>query len=153
LELVDQGRPSGVDPAMFSELAPMLADAEIDGEILCRYAGPTELEGVEYLAIEVTLEVDAFTDLSEQAAEELDEEDLPEGMGYELGEMVMELHLEGTGTLLWDAQAGHLHSFSYSGETAIRLDRMVSITGHGKVIENSIHMEVDGTLTLEVTTE
>jgi hypothetical protein len=153
LKMVDDGRNGGVDPAIFSELGSMLESSDIEGEIQCKYAGPQEVEGAEYLAIEVTILVDALTDLTEDAEASMDGSDLPEGVEFEIGDMAMELHLEGKGLLLWDAQAGHLHSFSYAGDTALNINRVLYISSAGKVIENSTQIDVSGTVSVEVTTE
>jgi hypothetical protein len=153
LKMVDEGRNGGVDPAIFSELGSMLEGSDIEGEIKCKYAGPQEVEGAEYLAIEVTILVDALTDLTEDAEADMDGDDLPEGVEIEIGDMAMELHLEGKGLLLWDAQAGHLHSFSYTGDTALNINRVVYISSAGKVIENSTQIDVSGTVSVEVITE
>ncbi|MCA9001823.1 MAG: hypothetical protein KDB61_07865 [Planctomycetes bacterium] len=152
LPLDDQDGPNGLDPAIYSELRPMLADADIEGDIVCTYAGPRETERGEFLAIEIRVDVEAFTDLTDKAQEEYDSDELPDGMGYEIGEMAMEFHLEGKGTLLWDGKAGHLHAFEFEGETELIVARVVSITGHPQVIENAIRMDVPGSVRVKVNT-
>ncbi|MFT4647447.1 MAG: hypothetical protein ACI9X4_000659 [Glaciecola sp.] len=141
----------GPDAEMMSNLGGMLEDA-IEGEVKCKYVGKKEMDGVEYLTIEITINIDTVTDMIEAVQAGMAEQDIPEGVEIEVSRMDMELHMEGKGTLMWNAKAGVVHSFSYAGESAMVMDMDMDINAMGNEMENSMHMEMSGEMSLEITT-
>jgi hypothetical protein len=152
-DLVMDGEASagGPDAEMMSNLGGMLEDA-IEGEVKCKYVGKKEMDGVEYLTIEITINIDTVTDMIEVVQAGMAEQEIPEGVEIEVSRMDMELHMEGKGTLMWNAKAGVVHSFSYTGESAMVMDMDMDINAMGNEMENSMHMEMAGEMALEVTT-
>ncbi len=151
LDIEGDQSTSGPDAEMMSNLGNMLGEA-LEGEVKCKYVGKKDADGASLLAIEVTVNIDSITDMSEMVEAGMAEQEMPEGVEIEISRMDMELHLEGKGTLLWDAKAGLVHSFKYAGETGMIMDMDMDINAMGQEMENSMHMEMSGEMKLDVTT-
>ena len=151
VEVDGESGPGGPDAEMMSDLSNLFGDS-IEGEVKCKYVGKQESDGSEYLAIEITLNIDSVTDLTELVEAGMSEAEVPEGVEIEVARMDMELHMEGKGMLLWDAKAGIVHSFTYAGETAMVMDMDMNIDAMGQQMENIMHMEMSGEMQLDITT-
>ncbi len=99
---------------------------EIEGAVTATYAGNDE-DG--YARILLTVEVDSAKEITDFFSEAL--EQLPEEMDVQFDSADMEFELEGEATLLWDARAGHLHSFELNAETTLTMDMAMSMNMGG----------------------
>ncbi len=147
-----EGAGGGPDAEMMANLGEMLEDS-VEGEVKCKYLGTKDVDGGSYQAIEITVNIDSITDMSEMVMDGMSEQEMPEGVEIEVGQADMELHLEGKGTLMWNAKSGTVHSFSYTGETGMVMDMLMEINAMGQEMENEMHMEMSGEMTLEVVTK
>ena len=64
----------------------------------------------------------------------------------------LDFELEGTGQLMWDTAAGHVHSFEISGPAHVNIDVAMSLDMQGQNMDIEYGMEFTGTtgLALEV---
>jgi hypothetical protein len=131
MDLGDDG--SGVGPLIESELLPQLK--ELLGELVadCTYAGSREVDGRTVGAIDLELGGEGTLDLEGLILGVIDVQ-VPDGMEVEVdvAEAVVGLALDGTGTLLWDLEAGHLHSFELTPELEITVDVALSVGAGGE---------------------
>jgi hypothetical protein len=151
IEMDGEAASGGPDAQMMSNLGSMLGDS-LEGEVKCKYVGKKESEGGEYLVIEITVNIDSVTDMTELVEAEMAEQELPEGVEIAVSRMDMELHMEGKGTLMWDAKAGHIHSFTYAGDTSMVMDMDMDINAMGQEMSNTMHMEMSGEMDMTVST-
>ncbi|MDF1837259.1 MAG: hypothetical protein P1V35_05280, partial [Planctomycetota bacterium] len=99
------------------------------------------------------INIDTVTDMTEMVEEGMDSQEMPEGVEIGVSQADMELHMEGKGTLMWNAKAGVVHSFTYAGETSMVMDMVMDINAMGQEMENAMHMEMSGEMTMDVTTK
>ncbi|MCA9001822.1 MAG: hypothetical protein KDB61_07860, partial [Planctomycetes bacterium] len=151
IEMDGEAAGGGPDAEMMSNLGELLGDS-MDGEVKCKYVGKKEADGAEYLAIELTVNIDTVTDMIDMVQEGMAEQEMPEGVEIDVSRMDIELHMEGKGTLLWDAKGGHFHSFVYKGDTSMVMDMDMNINAMGQEMTNSMHMEMSGEVGLNATT-
>ncbi|MCP5022672.1 MAG: hypothetical protein GY930_12970 [bacterium] len=151
MEIEGKQGAGGPDAEMMSNLGSMLEES-LEGEVKCKYVGKKDADGKSMLAIEVTVDIDSITDMTEMVEEGMADQDLPESVEIEVARMDMELHMEGKGVLLWNAETGLVHSFKYTGETGMIIDMDMNINAMGNEVENSMHMEMSGEMELNVTT-
>lgn len=124
-------------------------DENLQGKVTCRLT-EVRAEGdsrVAVIAIELKLENDV--DLTEMAQEELDRVELPPGSGeIDVEHMQINLRIEGEGSLLWDLEQGHFHSFEVTSDCEMKMDIGVSLElpGFGDVL-HSQEFVMSGSLT------
>lgn len=124
-------------------------DENLQGKVNCRF---TEIRKqgdsqIAVIAIEMLLKNDV--DLTEMAQEELDEVELPTGAGeVEIEHMLINLHIEGEGTLLWNLTTGHFHSLEMQSDIEMKMDIAVSLelTGFGDTLHQQ-EFDMSGELT------
>ncbi len=133
---------------MGSQLESMLEEFAIK----CTYTG-TQTEGDKELgAIEIEFSGDAEIDLSELilSAIELNAERMG-GVEADLS-AVVSLELEGTGLLLWDMKAGHIHSFSMKYEIIAGMDLEGDVDAMGENHTFEVAVEVSGEVDMSLET-
>ena len=142
----------GPDPEMMSNLRALLSDT-IEGDMRCIYRGTKEVDGKPYQRIEVVIEVKSTADMLEYVEAAMEEAEMPEGATMpEVTQMDMVTELEGKGELLWNAEAGVMHSFNYEGSLSMEMEMAMSMDAMGQSMEMEMAMEMSGDMKLEVTT-
>jgi len=147
IEMTMGPSPGGMD---FTE---MLGDL-LEGEATATFEGIREVDGLQIAVITIVVEIDSANDMTDMVAGSMDEQELPEGMEMSIDRMDIEIELEAEGTLHWDVEGGHVHSFDLSGEISMLIDMAMSleIPGQGEMtIENS--MEMSGTMAQSLVVE
>ncbi len=112
--------------------------AEPEGELLAEYLGQREEDGRELAAIQLTVDLATFQDLTDLMAEmsegELPDDAPPEAIMPEIESAEMERTYEGEGLVLWDLEAGRLHS----------LDLELGVVERQTLVMLLDHPEMDG---------
>ena len=128
-------------------------DAETDGEVVAKYLGIREEDGLRLAAIEITVDVSLSVDLTEslQAMDEHLPEDLPDDMVMpEIESAEQETSRTGEGLLLWNVEKGRLHSLELSCNVTER-QMMTMIMSMGDMEQTMEQItEMVGTETYEV---
>lgn len=98
-------------------------------ELLCTYLGQEEVDGKTLHAIELAADVDHEMNIVEALRALL----MPFGFGHVSPDLIADIEFEArvTGKLLWDAQAGHFHSYVMDLEYQLcfSLDGVLGIIG------------------------
>ena len=127
---------------------------DCEGEFTAIFDGMQKTDDGEFAAIKFTFEISNAIDLTEQAQEDFEGEELPEGVNEMQVEHVdIEVAYEGEGILLWDLKAGHFHSYEASGEFEQLVDTGMLIEAMGREISIEQSMEFSGSLTYSVSAE
>jgi len=127
---------------------------ELEGEVTAQFTGTRAADdGRNVGAISLTIEVSSARDMADFMADMM--EDMPEqpGMEMEFNSMDYEFTFEGEGVLLWDLEAGVLHSMEISGEVSQTVDTSMSISAQGRDMEMEQSMSFSGSQSASVTTE
>lgn len=151
VEMEGVDSPGGPSPEMMTDLRELLGDS-LDGDVTCKFVGSKEVDGVSYLAINVTIKIGSKTDMAEFMTDQMSKAEVPEGVTIEVSKMDMDTTMEGKGTLLWDGKAGLMHSFEYEGEFTMIMDMGMDIDAFGQQMKNDMHMEMSGDMKLDVST-
>jgi len=128
----------------------------IEGECTCTFAGSREEEGVRLAEITVAIEAASTFDLTEMIAKIL--ESAVQSSGVEMPNISLDtadlnLDFDGGGTLLWDLEAGRLHSFQLQGDVTIDLDLAVSLEVEGESHALDASFEMSGSMSEEYGTK
>ena len=130
------------DPTSELGFQEMLGD--IEGEVACEYKG-TE-DGMAVIA--VTMEITSTNDLTDMIREQMAGADLPAEAGdIDFTAMDVEMAIEGEGTLLWNARAGHFASFEFSADMEQVMDMGMSMSGPFGDMEMEHTITMSGNLT------
>lgn len=119
-----------------------LLESLLDGDVTCTWKGVRDEEGVQVGVIEVSMEVDSTTDLSEAlmgVAEEASGGDLPDD--FTIDQASLGLEVEGEGLLLWNMEAGHFHYFE--AQTELELSFEAKLSGEGEEIDALVVLSGD----------
>lgn len=119
---------------------------DMEGEILATFKGTRETEdGARVGVIGIAVEISNAVDMTEKVQESMSE--TPEGVeNMDITGMDLEIELEGEGTLLWDLQAGCVHSFELTGDFAMIMDMAMDISAQGMDMEIEQSMEFSGSM-------
>jgi len=140
---------------MFGDLGQNLADL-LEGECTCTFRGVREESGSRLADIGVELKIACTIDLTE-FFDKVMEKVMERAGGGDMPEISIEtadlnLDYDGVGTLLWDLQTGHAHSFQISGDADLALDFSVSVEAQGESHAAEASLELSGTVKQEVET-
>ena len=120
-----------------------------EGSCECTYQGSRDEEGVRVAEIAVELEIASAADLSDLLIEILDA--ITERVGADEIPIDVEiadlnLDLEGQGVLLWDLEAGQLHSFELTSDVVFAIDLGVSVEEDGTSHFAELSVEMSGSV-------
>ena len=144
-----EGDPEGIILSCFWSAA-WAADS-VEGSASARYAGAVEEDGRELA--EIALEVDLTA-----GGEPLDTflrlaNEIESGFVEDASEFSMEYAIEGEGRLLWDLEAGRLHSLELEGESTAELLFVLEPDFGGESMTFELEISLVGTTRIEVTSE
>lgn len=129
---------SGPEPSM----AEMLGDLE--GKVTCTLEGMRDEGGTPVAAIKLAIEVTSTNDLAEFLAEQIANQEKPEGMDIEMDieSMDIEFQFEAEGSLLWNVEKGIAHSMTLEGDIGLTTDTAMAMAfmGQEQTIEQSMIM-------------
>ncbi len=141
----------GPDPEMMSDFSALLG-GEIDGEFTGKLMSVREVDGNRIAVIEIVVEIDTKADLIDMALEQMDQEELPEGMEMDVTMMDVEFAYEAKGELLWNLTKGHVAGFELKGETAMAMEMAMEMSGMMEMTME-MSMEMSGELGYSITVE
>jgi len=123
-------------------LAPLLDGLLAGFRARCEYVGSREQDGRKLAEMKLAIESDGELDLRDALRGLLTEQDSLGELDLELRSATGQLRIRGTGSLLWDLDAGHAHSFELDGdiELVARLDAALSDEQGG---EHSVSAEIE----------
>jgi hypothetical protein len=129
----------------------------LEGQCVCTYKGAREEGGAKLGEIELAIEVTGTLDLRE-LMNQLIETAMSEAptdveVDFDIGTADLSVDYEGTGTFLWNLEAGRLHSFSLDGEVGFGVKLAASIEAMGESHRADVSAEMTGEMTNEVVTE
>ncbi len=144
------GPVPGADPGQMGDFSAFFEDT-LDGDASGKLAEIRDADGVKVAVIEIEFDVAATADMTEMVAENMQNNDeLPPGVSMDVDRMEMAMTYEGTGELLWNLDAGHVHSLKIEGEVTTEMDMGMTINGE---MEISMDMAMAGKVVTNVTTE
>jgi hypothetical protein len=127
---------------------------DLDGDFTAVYAGTREEDGKRVAAITLKIDAKSARDMTEHLDEiqEKLKENLPDGLEMDITALDSEYAFEAEGELLWDLEAGLVHSLQLSGELRMIVDTSMSM----KMGDNEQSMDISqtyvGNQTLTLTT-
>ncbi|MBM3977629.1 MAG: hypothetical protein FJ299_11645 [Planctomycetes bacterium] len=157
---------SGDEDADSEEFDQFLEELDIDeeemiaklfqGSVKATFAGLKDVDGMQLAEISIEAEISSsndFADLVGRAIEKMMEKEGADlSQKPELEQVLLDLSFKGTGTLMWDAKAGHAHSFEIAGEGTATLSVAASIDmeGQSMAMKGSVEFEGEFSSSLEV---
>ena len=128
---------------------------ELEGDVSAEFAGTRDENGVRVAVINLSVDIASARDLTEIMEEMMAEMDMPEGMDFEIEveSFDMEFTFEGEGELLWNLEAGLVHSLEISGEITQNIDMNMNMNVGGMEQAVEQEMTMAGSQTLSLTTE
>ena len=97
------------------------------------------------------MEISASADMSDMASEVMGDEEMPAEMSMDRLDLTMSM--EGTGELMWNAAAGHIHSLSLQADLEVGMDMAMGMDMGGQSMDLGMEMAMSGSIKSEVTTE
>ena len=161
LQLMPEGEAADPEAMeMFAGLMDSLGTSfgeMLEGQCVCTYKGTREEGGTKVGEIELAIEITGALDLRElmnqfietamaNAPAEIE-------VDFDIGTADLSLDYEGTGTFLWNLEAGRVHSFSLDGEVGFGLKLAASIEAMGESHSIDASAEMSGEMTNEVATK
>ena len=126
---------------------------DFDGEVIATFEGVRDEDGVSVAVIALTIEVGSANDLTDYMTEMMEETEMPEGMSPEVDAFDLEFSFDGTGELLWNMEAGILHSIHVTGDAEQIVDTTMKMEMAGQEMELEQSMTFSGTQSVTITTE
>jgi len=120
----------------------MLGDL-LEGEANGTFKGYQEVDGVRVAVIALTVSIESSNDMTEKVAEAMGE--LPIEAELDIDYMDIEVSIEGEGTLHWDVEGGHVHSYDMSGSMGFITDMGMTMTMGDQDMEMEQTFEMSGT--------
>lgn len=126
----------------------------LEGQCVCTFKGVREEAGTRVGEVEIALEITGSMDLRE-LLNQLIESAMAEApaeidVDVDIGTADLSLDYEGAGTLLWNLEAGRLHSFSLDGEVSFAVKLAASIDAMGENHSIDAALEMSGEMLNEV---
>ena len=140
----------GPDPAMMSDFRQFFEDA-VEGSATGKFVEMRDVDGTSVAVIELEMEVAASADMSDMAAEAMGGEELPAEMSVDRMDLTM--NLEGTGELLWNVAAGHVHSMTLQADMEIGMDMAMGMDMGGQSMDLGMEMAMSGSIKSSLETE
>lgn len=149
---------AGPDDAGDDEAMKFLEELDLDTEELLRklfagsvkatYVGLKDVDGQKLAEIQLEAEIQSSNDFADLLARAIDK--VIEREGGDVGEkpnfeqVTLDLSFKGAGTLMWDAQAGHAHSFELNGEGTAAISIAASMDQGGQSMSMKGNVEFGG---------
>ena len=133
---------------MGSEMASMsnMIGDKLEGTAKGKLVALKEVDGVKVGAIHIDLKIHSSADMTETARKALAGADVPkEVSSLEIDHLDIEFKFEGEGELLWNLEAGHLHTFDLSGQTTIKSEQGMNLEVAGKKMSIQENRSMSGT--------
>lgn len=144
------GPVPGADPGQMGDFSAFFQDT-LEGDASGKLVEIRDADGVKVAVIELEFDVTGSADLTEMVAESMQNNDeLPPGVSMDVDRMEMAMTYEAKGELLWNLDAGHVHSLEIEGDATTEMDMGMTINGE---MEISMDMAMAGKVTTTVTTE
>jgi len=124
----------------------------LSGKAKAKFTGMRDVGGHSYAVISLEVKAKGSKDLTELVKAEI-EKSAKEGMTMETESVDVEFEIAGEGELLWDVEAGHAHSFDFSGPSSARMEIGMKIEVQGQKMQIEQGMELSGTMTLKFAIE
>jgi hypothetical protein len=119
-----------------------------DGTLKATYAGIKDVDGLRLAEIALEADIKSSNDFSDLAARLIEKamEEAGEDVGAKptIEQFALEISFKGTGTLMWDAKAGHAHSFELTGEGSAVLKVGASVDNEGQPVAVKGTVEFEG---------
>jgi len=157
LKIKPEEKPDAESPMGMGDMGGMggisdwLGDS-MTGKAKAKFTGMREVGGHSYAVISLDVKAKGSKDLTELVKGAM-EKQAREGMTMETKSVDVEFEIAGQGELLWDIEAGHAHSFEFSGPSSARMDIGMNIEVQGTKMEIEQGMTLSGTMTLKLTIE
>ncbi|MEM7306728.1 MAG: hypothetical protein AAF682_08660 [Planctomycetota bacterium] len=109
-------------PAMLASTLTNLgeADGDYDGKIEAKYNGADEIDGVAVGRIGFAVDASVELDLGERLVRATDS--FGEDLDFNFEDFLLTWNLDGEGELLWNLEAGHVHSFRWAGDVELEAE-------------------------------
>ena len=144
--------PMGMgDMGGMGAISDWLGDS-LSGKAKAKFTGMREVGGHSYAVISLEVKAKGSKDLTELVKAEI-EKSAKEGMTMETESVAVEFEISGEGELLWDVEAGHAHSFDFSGPSSARMEIGMKIEVQGQKMQIEQGTELSGTMTLKFAIE
>ena len=141
--------PSGLGQMSgMSGISDWLGDT-ITGNAKAKFTGMRDVGGHSYAVITLTLKAKGSKDLTEVVKSAM-EKQAKEGMKMQTDSVDVEFEIAGEGEMLWDVEAGHAHSFDFSGPSSAHLDIGMGLEMQGQKMQIEQGMSFTGTMTLKL---
>lgn len=121
-------------------------------EITCEYKGARDVDGTQIGAIQVKIEGTGEIDFSEVIMEGIAQQGGGE-VDADISHADFQIELDGEGTLLWNLEAGHLHSFEMSTEMTLIFEAGGAVDAQGESHDFDAAIEFGGGITWTIETE
>ena len=136
------GPVPGSDPGQMGDFSAFFEDT-LDGDASGKLVEIRDADGVKVAVIELEFDVTGSADLTEMVAESMQNNDeLPPGVSMDVDRMEMAMTYEAKGELLWNLDAGHVHSLEIEGDATTEMD--MGMTINGQSMEISMDMAMAG---------
>jgi hypothetical protein len=149
---------SGPDDADDEEAMKFLEELDLDvddlmhkvfdGTVKATYVGLRDVDGQQLAEIQIEAEIQSsndFADLLSRAIEKvMEREGVDADQKPTFEQVTLDLSFKGAGTLMWDAKAGHAHSFELNGEGTAAIAVGASMDQGGQQISMKGNVEFSG---------
>ncbi|TAJ17794.1 MAG: hypothetical protein EPO68_08855 [Planctomycetota bacterium] len=158
---------SGPDDADDEEAMKFLEELDLDvdelmnkifdGTVKATYAGLKEVDGQQLAEIQLEAEIQSSNDFADLMSRAIDKVMEREGVDPsekpKFDQVTLDLSFKGSGTLMWDAKAGHAHSFELNGEgtAALAIGATMDQGGQQMSMKGNVEFAGDFGSKLEVT--
>lgn len=140
----------GSDPSQMGDFSAFF-DEGVDGSGTGKLKEIRDVDGIRVAVIEIEFDVSGSADLSEAMEEGMkNNDDLPAGVDMAIDRMEMAMTYEGSGELLWNLDAGHVHSLDMEGEVTTEMDMAMTMNGEMQITTD---MAMAGKVVSKVETE
>ncbi len=137
---------SGLMPGMDNMgrgMNEMLGDM-LEGDASATFNGFQEVDGTRVAVIAITISIESSNDMTDTVADAMG--DMPDEMPeFEIDYMDVEIEIESEGTLYWDVEAGHAHSYELAGSMGFITDMGISLAMGDQEMEIEQSFEMSGT--------
>jgi hypothetical protein len=121
----------------------MLGDL-LEGDASGTFNGFQEVDGVRVAVIAIAISIESSNDMTDKVMEAMEE--MPEEIGeFSIDYMDVEIEIEGEGTLYWDVEAGHAHSYEMQGSMGFITDMGMNVAMGDQEMEIEQTFEMSGT--------
>ncbi len=124
----------------------------MEGTAKGKFTGMRTVDGHAFAVVSIDIKAKGAKDLTEISRAAM-EKAKREGMTMEMKSVDVEFELGGQGELLWDVEAGHVHSLEFSGPSSAKIDISIGLEMQGTKMDIEQGMELSGTTTLKYKAE